>query len=294
MKKLSDITSWATELDKRLPESALKLFSEGLLLDPFDKVKISASEWIINHINSSPCDHLIRQGNIIDTEKSRWGKVYCRKYMNWDVRARISQTKGIELTRAQFRNRLVIRNHQMVPYTYLLRRARCRFGPFACTFSDGFVVGALYCLAGGESVLQLFWFKEDGRATSQLLQTKEIFGSFAFNFKILAEKLIYKDKNSILKEALNFPKCLDSIDIGSKDKIICVNSCERNNCWFSFNGSQKYRCTFVESICRKTKLFEFGICFEVQGDYYAKVIDGPILEVSQLRSFNGDGLKRKT
>jgi hypothetical protein len=45
--------------------------------------------------------------------------------MNWDIRAQVGETEGIEITKAEYGDHHAIRKHNIVPLNYLLRRARC-------------------------------------------------------------------------------------------------------------------------------------------------------------------------
>jgi len=292
MKNLEDITYWTSQLDRNLSPPAIELLHEGLKCDPLTGQNLTSSEWILNHIRPTSSDNASLRGNLVSDKRKRWGLVYRRNLMDWEIRARISQTEGIEITRANYRDNLVTRNHQLVPLTYLLRRSRCRFGPFLCTFRNGFVIAGLFNPGNEFLALQLFWFMNDGRTTSQLYQSSDVFGSFRFSYRIKARSIRYKNGGGIWKQLTSFPYRVDSEDVATSEKILCAESNGNGNCWISYDKLHSWRCNTSNFECNSAQMKKFCISFEVHGENMHRVINGPVLETSQSRGVNNDFTKR--
>lgn len=294
MKELSNVANLISVMDRKFPERAIELLREGLGRCPFGGTHASPSDWILQHIR--PQDEVIppAKDNIVDNHKSRWGKVYRRYIMGWDVRARVGQTEGIEITRADYCDLLSIRKHHVVPLEYLLRRARCLMGPFLYTSDRSFAVGGLFVLDSDFIVLQLFWFREDGCTVSELYSSEEIYGDYRFRYNIKAQDVRHRNGDRIWKRLNGAYYRTNSRVTHQDNKLLCVESRSCGNSWIFFNCDRSWRLSANACDRNSNRSNRYNISFEVHTNGYERAICGPMIETSRSMGLRGLGVTRKT
>ncbi|GEM_PF-2127037 len=258
MQKMTKITQIAYGLDNNLSGNSINLLKKKLLLEHKTNSLNSSLSWLFGKIKPGDAIHCSKRQNIIENDTGRWGKVYCHKSSKWEIKARVSQTDGMEITRAKYNGKTVFSTHLARFSDYLLRRSRCKLGPFYEEYPGSFVIGSLYVPHHSISILQTVWFTDDGSVVPIVHNSQSVDSPLEFSLSLDGTNIRKCGESTGWKPITEFPEVIDSKS-DNLDKFIGVER-QDHICWLSHHKDQKWCCN-VDSLVKETK--QCGNCYNI-------------------------------
>jgi hypothetical protein len=174
----------------RLSPTAAAFLHQVTRCDPFDNANCCELEKLsIRDLMSNAAAQPVK-GNLLGDNGKRWGTVYFYRGSAWNVRARISQKEGMEITQAFFLSTGAgFGNHRIHQFGFANKRSNCTFGPFMTTYRRSFAINALYEQDNGHHVLFQSCFRDNGLSVSRILESKTTRFPARFVYKLNFENV---------------------------------------------------------------------------------------------------------